>query len=98
MNKIEKQKRLLIGYLGHLKVGEGITLGDDTFLTGTFDGSDKLYGFINNGELQVVERSGEYPISELGKGELRYIFETSTPSIAKRLADKFYLVVGEDDI
>jgi hypothetical protein len=55
-----------------------LELGEDTFLSGLFDGSDKVYGFINyNGNIIVKTRGGKIKVSELENGDIRYIFNQS---------------------
>jgi hypothetical protein len=87
-------KKKLIKALAYLENGTGIHLGEDVFLTGYLDGSDKLYGFYceDNG-LFVSERSGTYSINDIGKDELTYIFNLSAPNIFKKICNKEYEIV-----
>jgi len=59
--------------------GQFISLGEDTFLTGYLDGSDKIYGFGKNddGDYVIVTRDGEQPFDVLTKNDLTYIFNLS---------------------
>jgi len=95
-------KQKLKQILSFLKEGEGVSLGEDTFLvTGGLDGSDKCYGFIKrDGKLLCVTResSDGYPIEDMDSDDLSYIFHSS--SIAKKLeaTGKGYNVVDADEI
>lgn len=101
--RIEQLKSIL----SFLKDGEGISLGEDTFLvTGGLDGSDKCYGFTKyDGKLLCVTRecSEGYPIEEMNKGDLNYIFNGSkingTSIIDKlKVTGKGYNVVDGEDV
>ena len=72
-------KKRLIKALYYIPDGQGISLGSDTFLTGLLDGSDKIYGFGREGNNYIVIGSGgNYPIDDLTKDDLRYIFAGSS--------------------
>ena len=87
-------KKRLIEALAYLENGTGIHLENDVFLTGYLDGSDKLYGFYReDNELYVSERSGTYPINDIGKDELTYIFNLSAPNIFKKISNKEYEII-----
>lgn len=94
--KIEQLKK----FLSHLKEGEGIDLAEDTFLcTGGLDGSDKIYGFIReNDKLLVISRevSDGYPIEQMDKDDLDYMFNGS--SISKKLEKGKYETVESDEV
>lgn len=86
-------KKKLIKLLSYLEDNQSLLLGDDTFLIGELDGSDKLYGFINEGgEIKVITRqcSDGYPISDMDKEDLNYIFKLSAPNIAEKIKNKKY--------
>lgn len=71
-------KKKLIKVLSFLPDGQQIELGEDTFLTGMLDGSEKIYGFGRIGdEYVVISRDGEYPIMDMDKKDLHYIFKYS---------------------
>jgi hypothetical protein len=88
------KKQKLIKLLSYLKNDQSLQLGDDTFLcTGGLDGSDKIYGFVKEaGELKVISRqcSEGYPIADMDKDDLDYIFKLSTPNIAEKIGLKKY--------
>jgi hypothetical protein len=66
--------------LKNLKDCFGVHLGNDTFLCGELDGSDKIYGFSNiDGDLHVHSRQclAGYPILQIDKADLIYIFRLS---------------------
>lgn len=90
------KKQKLVKLLSYLKDDEAMQLGGDTFLcTGGLDGSDKIYGFLKEaGELKVFTRqcSEGYPISDMDKDDLDYIFNLSTPNIAEKIGLKRYKV------
>jgi len=91
----------LIKKLSYLKEGEGIHLGNDVFLIGELDGSDKIYGFVRtDGELKVRTRgcSDGYPISDMDKEDLQYIFSLSTPNIYKKIQAKEYETVDANEV
>jgi hypothetical protein len=70
----------LTGALKNLKDGFGIHLGNDTFLCGDLDGSDKIYGFSKiDGELHVHSRQclDGYPITQIDKRDIAYMFRLS---------------------
>ena len=68
-------KKKLIEALSFLPDGQGIDFGDDTFLTGLFDGSDKIYGIGRDKDVyNVISRGGEYPINDMEDGDIEYIF------------------------
>jgi len=93
-------KKKLIALLAFLPEGKGLDLGQDTFLcTGGLDGSDKIYGFTKvGGELLVVSRgaSDGYPIIDMDKDDLSYIFKLS--SISKKIEKKKYEIVEADEV
>jgi len=71
-------KKRLIKALCYVPEGQYVSLGDDTFLTGYLDGSEKIYGFGRlDGELVVISRDGEYRIEDLEDEDLEYMFELS---------------------
>jgi hypothetical protein len=92
-------KKKLAKMLSYLKDGEGIALENDTFLIGDLDGSDKLYGFFKiGGEILVKTRgsSGGYPIDEMDKADLDYMFKLS--SISKKIEGKKYKIVKAEKV
>lgn len=92
-------KKKLIKMLSFLEDGKGIELGNDTFLVGECDGSDKIYGFFkSDNELFVVSRqcSDGYPIEQMDKEDLSYMFKLS--SISKKIEERKYKVVNSEDI
>jgi hypothetical protein len=97
---MKKKIQQLTKFLAHLKEGEGIDLAEDTFLcTGGLDGSDKIYGFtMEGGKLLVISRevSDGYPIEQMDKDDLDYMFNGS--SISKKLEKKEYEVVEADEV
>ena len=71
-------KKRLIKALYYLNEGEGISLDNDTFLTGLLDGSEKIYGFARLDNLIVVlNGSSNYSIDYLTGNDLSYIFKHS---------------------
>ena len=71
-------KKRLIKALCYVPEGQYVSLGDDTFLTGYCDGSEKIYGFGRlDGRLVVISRDGEESIDYLNKEDLQYIFRFS---------------------
>jgi hypothetical protein len=96
--------------LDYLKDGEGIFLRskdqkgylDDVFLVGELlDGSDKCYGFGKvNGVIQAVTRecSDGFPITDMDKDAITYIFNLSAPNIYKKILKRKYPTVPYDDI
>ena len=64
--------------LCYVPEGQYVSLGEDTFLTGYLDGSEKIYGFGRlDGKLVVISRDGEYRIEDLEDKDLEYIFKLS---------------------
>lgn len=84
--------RKLIEALTFLKDGNGMHLQEDVFLCGKeLDGSDKLYGFKSvDNDLYVETRSSSdgYPITDMDKGDLEYIFDSE---IYQKIVDKKYV-------
>ena len=71
-------KKRLIKALVYVPEGQYVSLGEDTFLTGYLDGSEKIYGFGRlDGNLVVISRDGEYRIEHLEDADLEYIFKLS---------------------
>ena len=92
--KQTNMKRLtkLITALDYLKNNEQLELGNDTFLTGYLDGSEKIYGWLRyDGNLYVISRDGEYPIEQMGKEDIKYIFSLS--NIYEKILLKKYEIV-----
>lgn len=74
----------------NLKDGEGIDLGNDVFLTGMCDGSDKIYGFgLLDGEYYVSGSSGPYRIGCLEYDDFTYIVSCVLPHIGRYSITKF---------
>lgn len=92
-------KRSLIKLLSFLKDGQGISLGADAFLCGQdLDGSDKIEGFIKEGEeIKVISRecAGGYPLSDMTKDDLKYIFESDIPT---KLENKLYQITEANEV
>lgn len=83
--------------LTYLPEGKGIHLESDVFLCGLLDGSDKLYGFKReDGELLVQTRECGYgyPVSQMDKGELDYMFKLSP--VFQKIRDREYRAVQLD--
>ena len=80
--------------LSYLKNGEGVNLGEDTFLVGTeLDGSDKCYGFFKDGdELFAVTRecSRGFPIDQMDYEDFEYMFNGS--DVFKKIREKKYSI------
>lgn len=97
---MKKKIEQLTKFLSHLKEGEGVDLAEDTFLcTGGLDGSDKIYGFTKeDGKLLVISRevSDGYPIGQMDKDDLDYMFNGS--KISEKLKNKKYETVEADEI
>ena len=93
-------KKKLIKALSFLPDGQGIELGEDTFLTGMLDGSDKIYGFGRNGDEYVVIQGSTttYPIMDMDKEDLDYIFKFSTPNIYKKIKTASYRIEDIENI
>jgi len=83
--------------LGYIPLNKGIYLGNDVFLIGELDGSDKVYGFINDGELKVITREcgSGYPINQMDIEDLDYLFGSC---ISDRLSSKSYEIVEMDEV
>lgn len=92
-------KKKLIKALAFLTEGKGFHLGNDTFLTNYLDGADKIYGFgLEDGVLIVHDSSSGYPVSDMDKDDLDYIFNLSAPNIYKKILNKEYEVMENDYI
>jgi hypothetical protein len=94
-------KKRLIRLLAFLPEGQGINLLDDTFLTGMLDGSDKIYGFgKENGEIVVITGSSmfSYPVSDMDKEDLNYVFNLSSPNIFEKIKTAQYRIDDNEDI
>ena len=79
--------------LKFLPVGQYVTLDGDTFLTGLLDGSDKVYGFGRDEAGYCVMGSGDpYPLSDLTKEDLSYIFKYSIPNIYEGIRNAKYFI------
>jgi hypothetical protein len=73
-----EKKTQLVDQLSFLTEGEALSLGEDTFLCGELDGSDKIYGFFReDGEIMVKTRQGSYPVMDMENAEINYIFNDS---------------------
>lgn len=75
MNLITKLKEAL----NYIPINKGISLQEDKFLIGLLDGSEKFYGFYNQeGILLLItsETSFGYPIENINKDDLKYIFNS----------------------
>ena len=99
---MKKKLTKLITALAYLDFGQTLDLENDIFLCGEeLDGSDKVYGFKNNGEqLLVITRSSPdgYPITDMNKADIKYIFDQS--NIYTNILNKKYGITGEpnDDV
>jgi hypothetical protein len=84
--------RKLIEALTFLKNDNGIHLHEDVFLCGKeLDGSDKLYGFKsvdNDLYVETRECSDGYPIRDMDKDDLEYIFGSQ---IYEKILNKEYV-------
>jgi hypothetical protein len=90
-------KKRLIKALYYIPDGQCISLGNDTFLTGLLDGSDKIYGFGREGNNYIVIANGyTYSIDDLTKDDLRYIFAGS--SIYAKIKSFDYMIYDIDMI
>lgn len=86
----------LIIALSTLNNEERLSLDNDTFLTGFLDGSDKIYGWFKlDDNLYVESRDGEYPIEDMEKEDISYIFGLS--GIYKKIINKEYNVDNLDE-
>ena len=98
MAKIAKLKKAL----NFLQEGEGIYLENDIFLTGKeLDGSDKVYGFIKTKDNLLVvtrEASDGYPVVDMDKEDLNYIFNLSAPNIFNKINNKEYEIVDSKEV
>lgn len=99
-SKTNNMKKRLIKALSHLPEGQGIQLGNDTFLTGMLDGSDKIYGFGKiDGLIRVLNGSDDgYSIDDIDKEDLSYIFNYSSPNIYKKIVSSQYRITDIDMI
>ena len=88
--------------LDYLQNGEGIFLGKDVFLVENgLDGSDKCYGFGKvNGRIQAVTRecSDGFPVTDMDKSDLTYIFYWSAPNLFKKILDRKYKTIKYENI
>ena len=95
-------KKKLIKLLAFLSEGKGITLGNDVFLTGKeLDGSDKVYGFVKvDGVINIITRQSRdgYPIEDMDKEDLKYIFKLSAPNIANKIQEMKYEIVEANEV
>ena len=73
MKKLSK----LINALNYLPNNYRLYLGNDVFLTGLLDGSDKIYGFIRLDCELFVDGGNQYPIQDMDADDLNYIFNQS---------------------
>ena len=92
-------KTKLKNLLFYLKEGKGIALGEDTFLIGACDGSDKIYGFVKtNGALKVITRQTNegYPIGDMDKIDLDYLFKLS--KVGGKIKKRKYKIVGAGEV
>jgi hypothetical protein len=91
-------KKRLIKALSFLPNNQMIDLANDTFLTGYLDGSDKIYGFgrIDN-EYMVITGDTPYPISDMDKEDLQYVFRLSTPNIFANIKGACYQIINIED-
>ncbi len=93
-------KKKLIKALSFLPDGQGIDLGEDKFLTGMLDGSDKIYGFAREGNEYVVigSSSTNYPIRDMDKEDLDYVFKFSVPNIYNKIKTASYRIEDIENI
>lgn len=76
----------------NLKEGQAVDLGNDRFLTGYLDGSDKIYGFGKFGDDFYVKDSNSmdgYPIGDLERDDLKYIMSDVLPKLSKYEINEF---------
>ena len=94
--QMKKKLTKLIAALAYLTAGQTLDLGNDVFLCGKeLDGSNKVYGFTNDGEqLLIITRSSSdgYPISDMDKADIKYIFDLS--NIYTNILNKKYRITG----
>ncbi len=92
-------KKKLIKALSSLPNDKALDLGDDTFLIGELDGSDKCYGFGRTGdELLVFTRSSMsgFPINDMDEDDLNYIMNLS--GIYGKICAGEYNIVDFDEM
>jgi len=96
-----KRKQIESALKKAIPEGKALNLGEDVFLTGELDGSDKIYGFINDEkEILVVSRgaSSGYPINDMDKEDVDYIFGLSSPNILSKIKTNKYKIVSPEDL
>lgn len=79
----------------NLPMDKGIVLGDDTFLNGLLDGSEKVYGFCVSPfdeEALVIGNGDVYSVDQLSKADLEYIYTFILPKLGS------YLILDIDKI
>ena len=64
------------------------------------DGSDKIYGFINENGKILVEASttNAYPFGDMDKKDIDYIYGLSAPNIYKKIKNKEYPIIEIEDL
>ena len=91
LNKVESALKKAI------PEGKSLDLGEDVFLTGMLDGSDKIYGFRKiDGIILVVSRGGNsdgWGISSMDAEDADYICNCSP--VLKNIKDNKYEIVDE---
>lgn len=91
-------KKRLIKVLSFLPEGQGIYLGNDVFLTGLLNGSDKIYGFAKiNGEYMVVTSDTEYPINDMDDVDIKFVFH-GNPCIYDKITTASYRIDDFENI
>lgn len=93
MTNVQKLDAVLSLILGE---NQRLDLGNDIFLLGDLDGSDKVYGWIKvNNSIYVETRNGYYSNVELEKEAIKYIFKLS--EIFNRLKMNLYIIEDLDE-
>ncbi len=93
-------KKLENALLNTIPKGKAIYLGEDIFLTDYLDGADKIYGFANvEGEIVVdAGKSSMYPIADMDKADVSYIFNSFGENIIDKIKQKKYEIIDIDDL
>ena len=90
IHKIEEALKEL-----NLPMDKGIVLGEDAFLNGLLDDSEKIYGFcisVYDDEPLAIGNEYVYPLDQLAKSDLEHIYSFILPKLNS------YLVLNIDKI
>ena len=73
------REKLVKRLLTVIPLNHRLELGNDTFLTGYLDGSDKIYGWVNiDNTIYVETRDGICDMDIMEKADISYVFNSSS--------------------